>query len=77
MEALVFILVTEPAGATWKRGMITRPACTEVTVHARIPDRAFSEHESFLSLEGVTVEDLFQLIAGLCKRALVVSVMSS
>lgn len=70
MEALVFLLTTEPAGATWKRGMITQPACTEVTVYVPTRNLAQRKHETFLKFEGVTIEELFQLIAGVCKAAL-------
>ncbi|KAF2795937.1 hypothetical protein K505DRAFT_359759 [Melanomma pulvis-pyrius CBS 109.77] len=44
MEALVFLLATEPVGATWKRGMITQPACTEVTVYVPSRNLARAKH---------------------------------
>jgi hypothetical protein len=69
-EAIKFLLSMEPAEATWKRGMVTQPVCTQVTVFVRIPTPAHSEHQSFLNIDGVTIEEFFQTIIGVCKAAL-------
>jgi hypothetical protein len=71
LDAINFLLNTEPDRATWKCGMVTQPICTKVTVFARTPNRARSEHRSFVKIDGVTIEELFQLIAEVCKIAMV------
>jgi hypothetical protein len=70
LKAINFLLNTEPDRATWKCGMVTQPICTKVTVFARTPTPARSEHQSFVNIDGVTIEELFQLIARVCKIAI-------
>jgi hypothetical protein len=70
LEAIKFLLGTEPAGATWKYGMVTQPICTRVTVFVRIPTSAHSEHQGFLNIDGVTIKEFFQIIIRVCKVAL-------
>jgi hypothetical protein len=70
LDATNFLLNTEPDRATWKCGMVTQPICTKVTVFARTPNGAHSEHRSFVKIDRVTIEELFQLIAGVCKIAM-------
>jgi hypothetical protein len=70
LEAIKFLLGTEPAGATWKCGMVTQPICTRVTVFVAIPTSARSVHQGFLNIDGVTIKELFRIIVGVCKVAL-------
>ena len=70
---MLFLLSTQNVRATWQRGLVSWPACTQLTVYVRTPNLARSEHQIFFNAKGVLIKELFQLIAGTCKAALCVT----
>ena len=73
VQEMLFLLSTQNVRATWQRGLVSWPACTQLTVYVRTSNPALSEHQTFFNAKGVLIEELFQLIAGTCKAALCVT----